>query len=134
MEAMTTSAKEMMDRINIILDKSSSEDDILLAIDDLEYYAMDLDNAKDLDGIGGFSLMVHILNDSNSTIAMKRGVLNLFGSSVKNDREVQDISMKYHPIESILKLLEDSINSLDELTLKKILYCLGSLLRYNPAV
>lgn len=134
MEAMTSDTKEMKDRINIILDKSSTEDDILLAIDDLEYYAMDLNNAKDLDGIGGFSLMVHILNDDNSTIGMKRGVLSLFGSSVKNAKEVQDISMKYHPIEAILRLLENSISSFDEVTLKKVLYCLGSLLRYNPAV
>lgn len=134
MESMTSDAKEMRDRINIILNEESTEDDILLAIDDLEYYAADLNNAKDLDGMGGFSLMVHILNDTNSTTAMKRGVLSLFGTSVKNDRDVQDISMKYHPIEAILRELNNSFVTKDELTLKKAVYCIGSLMRHNPAV
>lgn len=131
MESMTTETKEMQKRIDIIVNETSTEEDIITAINDLEYYISDQDNAHDLDNLGGLSLLVHLLTDES--INIKKAALTALGTCVKNIKEIQDMALNYHPIPIIFNILNDSYIQSDYLTSKKSMYCLGSLLRNNPS-
>ena len=54
--------QEMVDKIN---KSKSTKGEILEALDQLEYYVHQIDNARDLDSIGGLALVVNFLNQSD---------------------------------------------------------------------
>ena len=52
---------ELVEKLN---SSESTKQDIIHALEDLEYYVHQIDNARDLDVIGGLGLLVNFLNQS----------------------------------------------------------------------
>ena len=51
------------------------------ALDDLEYYSHQIDNARDLNRVGGLELIVLLLNNSNEVLQQKSA--NVLGAAAQ---------------------------------------------------
>ena len=70
--------QEMVEKIN---KSKSTKGEILEALDELEYYVHQIDNARDLDNIGGLALVVNFLNQSDEDI--KSHAAHVIGSAAQ---------------------------------------------------
>ena len=55
----------MLEQLQVLADPRSSPSELVEALEELEYHAHQIDNARDLDTIGGLVLVVRLLNHSD---------------------------------------------------------------------
>ena len=60
--------KLMIDQVQS-LTREQEPSELVIALEDLEYHVHQIDNAKDLDTVGGLRRLVSLLNHSNSDVA-----------------------------------------------------------------
>lgn len=65
---VTDEVKQMIKLVDILRDNSSSSEELIFALTELEYLVHQIDNAKDLDIIGGLKLVVFLLEHTNDTV------------------------------------------------------------------
>ena len=65
---VTDDVRQMMKLIEILRDNSSSSEELIFALTELEYLVHQIDNAKHLDMIGGLQLVVFLLEHTNDTV------------------------------------------------------------------
>ena len=64
----TDDVKIMTKLVVILTDKTSSLEDLIFALTELEYHVHQIDNARDLDIIGGLQLVVLLLEHTNDSV------------------------------------------------------------------
>jgi len=64
----TDDGKQMMKLVDILHVNTSSEEELIFALSELEYFVHQIDNARDLDIIGGLKLVVFLLEHENDTV------------------------------------------------------------------
>lgn len=64
----TDDVKQIMKFVGVLRDNSSSLDELIFALSELEYLVHQVDNARDLDIIGGLELVVFLLEHTNDTV------------------------------------------------------------------
>lgn len=65
---VTDDVRQMMKLVDILHDNSSSSEELIFALTELEYLVHQIDNARDLDVIGGLKLVVFLLEHTNDTV------------------------------------------------------------------
>ena len=65
---VTDDVKQMIKLVDILRENSSSSEELIFALIELEYFVHQIDNAKDLDIIGGLKLVVFLLMHTNDTV------------------------------------------------------------------
>ena len=65
---VTDDVKQMIKLVDILRDNSSSSEELIFALTELEYLVHQIDNARDLDIIDGLKLVVFLLEHTNDTV------------------------------------------------------------------
>ena len=76
-----TDIEIMKDHISVLTNDSKSDNEKATTLDNLEYYVHQIDNARDLDRVGGFKLVVVLLNHTNELIRQKAA--NVIGAAAQ---------------------------------------------------
>ena len=58
----------MLEHLHILTDPATPTDDIIQSLHELEYHVHQIDNARDLDLLGGLVVIVKFLNHSNNSV------------------------------------------------------------------
>lgn len=99
----------------------------IAALQDLEYYVHQIDNAKDLATIGGLQLIIAGLNDSDD--AIRQECAFVLGSAVQSNPHVQVQAVDSGALQLLLQVLSTS----QSVPLrKKAMYAISGLLRMFP--
>ena len=65
---VTDDVRQMMKLVDILHTNTSSSEELIFALSELEYLVHQIDNARDLDVIGGLKLVVFLLEHTNDTV------------------------------------------------------------------
>ena len=65
---VTDDVRQMMKLVDILHDNSSSSEELTFALTELEYLVHQIDNARELDMMGGLKLVVSLLEHTNDTV------------------------------------------------------------------
>ena len=76
-----TDIEIMKDHISVLTNDSKSDSEKATTLDNLEYYVHQIDNARDLDRVGGFQLVVMLLNHTNELLQQKAA--NVIGAAAQ---------------------------------------------------
>ena len=58
----------MLQYLQVLMDPDSNTEDLIKALDELEYYVHQIDNARDFDLLGGLAVVVRFLNYTNTDV------------------------------------------------------------------
>ena len=139
------SAKAMQAGTDILLNTSSTDDEKLQVLRNMEYEVQQLDNAMDFATIGGLAATVNLLDHPNGSV--RKYAAWVIGTAVKNYKEVQLELLNLGGIETFINVLlleskglsittegiggkhdeEDDVKTID--VVGKQLYGLGASLR-----
>ncbi|XP_043924944.1 nucleotide exchange factor SIL1 [Protopterus annectens] len=116
--------KKIVDKFN---SSSSTLDEKIEALKNLEYYVHQVDNAQDLVSLGGFHLVINALNSTEPIL--KEHAAFVLGSAVSSNPKVQIEAVDGGALQKLLVLLatEQSVA-----IKKKALFALSSILRHFP--
>ncbi|XP_072026976.1 nucleotide exchange factor SIL1-like [Amphiura filiformis] len=119
---------EIMQRLVKIYNASdASLEERQMALHDLEYYAHQIDNARDLVSIGAFHLIIQALNDTEQIIRQEAAFV--MGSAVQSNPHVQVVAVDGGALQQLLRL----ISSTESFSVrKKAMYAMSALLRHFP--
>ena len=92
----------------------------------MEYYVHSIDLANDFFKFGGFTLLVHDLNQTSSSIDLKLAILGVFGAALQSNAQLKDQLFKTDFLRQIVVLIN---NSKDLPILKRSLFVLSVFLR-----
>ncbi|XP_077992621.1 nucleotide exchange factor SIL1-like [Glandiceps talaboti] len=114
-----------------LLDKYKNDgatiEDRQTALQDLEYYAHQIDNARDLVSLGGLDLIIKGLNDTVDVIRQESAFV--LGSAVQSNPTVQVEAVERGAIQLLLRLMSGNQPIVVK---KKVLYAISSLIRQFP--
>ena len=65
---VTEDVRQMMKLVDILRDNTSESEELIFALSELEYLVHQIDNARDLDDIGGLKLVVFLLEHTNDSV------------------------------------------------------------------
>ncbi|KAG8942760.1 hsp70 nucleotide exchange factor fes1 [Tulasnella sp. 424] len=120
-------AVRMRDAMAVAVDESKSEEERVVALDDLELLIESLDNANDMEVL---KLWEPILNLTTSPLpAISAQALWVVGTAVQNNPKSQTAFLKHEPFPTIINALS-SDTSTNEVR-AKALYVLSGALRHN---
>ena len=71
----------MKDHVAVLINNSKSDNEKVTTLDNLEYYVHQIDNARDLDRVGGFKQVVLLLNHTNELLQEKAA--NVVGAAAQ---------------------------------------------------
>ncbi|XP_068710184.1 nucleotide exchange factor SIL1-like [Montipora foliosa] len=97
------------------------------ALDELEYYVHQIDNARDLHSIGGLALVVKLMNSTEPSLASR--ATYVLGSAAQSNPQVQQAALKQEALPLLLRLLSKHEPMAVR---KKAMYALSSLIRLFP--
>ncbi|CAB3992264.1 Nucleotide exchange factor SIL1 [Paramuricea clavata] len=106
----------------------SAKSVILVALEELEYLVHQIDNARDLDVIGGLALVVNLLNQTDNEIQSQAAYV--IGSAAQSNLPVQVSLLESGALQLLTRLLVNTQDSPS--TRKKALYALSAMLRLFP--
>ena len=78
---MKSDAQIMKIKVEILKAENATEKERLNALDDLEYYVHQIDNAVDLDKIHGMEVVIKYLNNSN--VKLQEKAAKVIGAAVQ---------------------------------------------------
>lgn len=94
------------------------------SLEELEYYVHQIDNARDLDSIGGLSLVIKLMNSTEPTLVSR--ATYVLGSATQSNPQVQQAALKQGALPLLLRLLSKREPMAVR---KKAMYALSSLIR-----
>uniref|UniRef100_H3AMA3 Nucleotide exchange factor SIL1 n=1 Tax=Latimeria chalumnae TaxID=7897 RepID=H3AMA3_LATCH len=113
--------------VNKLNGSSSTLDEKIAALYDLEFYVHQIDNAQDLVSLGGLQLVINALN--NTEDVLKEHAAFVLGSALSSNPKVQIEAMEAGALQKLIILLATE----QSLTVKKkALYAVSSMLRHFP--
>jgi len=124
LDNLETDAEKMKKLLKIITDPQSDRNKIIYSMEELQFYIEDLDNANDLDKIGGIVPIIAKLDDSDSEI--RYWAAYLLVTVVQNNPRGQTTVLERGALPKLVLLLESETNNE---VLCKILSILSGLLR-----
>lgn len=116
--------EEISKHVQILNISSSSLVEKEHALDELEYYVHQIDNARDLDSIGGLSLVIKFMNSSEESL--RKRACYVLGSAAQSNLVVQQSALNQGALPLLLRLLSKREPMVVR---KKAMYALSSLLR-----
>lgn len=127
-------AERMKDDVAIAVDTSKTEDERIIALDDLELLIEHIDNANNLESLKLWEPIQSLLTSEEASTDIKVHALWVIGTALQNNPSAQDAYLKYNPIPTLLSFLTPSPTSTVSARAKAI-YTLSGLLKHNsPAV
>lgn len=114
----------LMKHVDTLNSSSSTLAEKEHALDELEYFVHQIDNARDLDTIGGLSLVIKLMNSSEE--GLRRRACYVLGSAVQSNPQVQQAALKQGALPLLLRLLSQPESMAVR---KKAMYGLSSLIR-----
>ncbi|KAJ7341531.1 hypothetical protein JRQ81_005739 [Phrynocephalus forsythii] len=124
---METDFEIMFKLINKFNSSSSTLEEKITALHDLEYYVHQVDNAKDLLSLGGLQLLINGLNSTEPL--MKEYVSFVLGSALSSNPRVQVAAIEGGALQKLLVILATDPSLAVK---KKALFALSSMLRNFP--
>lgn len=73
----------MKDQVYVLNNSASSKMEILQALEELEYLVHQIDNARDLDKIGGLTIVVNLLNATDNDDDVRSEAISVVGSAAQ---------------------------------------------------
>jgi len=121
---------EVMEKFVALLIRSGDDEESkVFALQELEYYVHQVDNANDFFLIdNAVNTVMLCLNSSNAEI--RENAIHVIGSAVQSNPSAQVKAIKENVIPSLLRLLADPVETLK--VKKKVIFALSSLLRNFP--
>jgi len=120
---LKSDAAKMKELLFIISSINETIDQRVSALEQLEDYAHQIDNAKDLETIGAVRVLIQLLNHSSN--ALVENSASVISAAVQNNPTAQIAALSHGALDSVLRLLGRNENSVK----KKALFALSSLLR-----
>lgn len=71
----------MLDHLQVLTNSNATSNEIIQSLIELEYYVHQIDNARDLDTLGGLAAIVRLLNHSDNNV--KCAAAFTFGAAVQ---------------------------------------------------
>ena len=139
---VTDDVKQMVKLVNIIRENSSSSEELIFALTELEYLVHQIDNARDLDIIGGLKLVVFLLEHTNDTVQCNAA--HVIGAAAQryiiavivynyccyySNQVVQEACLKYGALGYLTTIIDTSDKL--ELLYRRTIYAVSALLRLN---
>ncbi|XP_076814739.1 nucleotide exchange factor SIL1-like [Clavelina lepadiformis] len=120
---------EVMKRLVATLtDAKSSIEAKYVALQDLEYYVHQIDNANDLVTFGGFDIVHNTLNDTDVTL--REEAAHVIGSAMQSNPKVQIKAIESGVLSKLLFMLSSQHEPMT--VRKKCIYALSAMLRHFP--
>eukprot|EP00118_Oscarella_pearsei_P018415 m.188622 g.188622 ORF g.188622 m.188622 type:complete len:449 (+) comp39391_c1_seq4:682-2028(+) len=127
---MRSEVEIMMTHVETLANAESTKEARLHALNELEYYLHQIDNARDLNTIGGLVLVVRCLNDTDAEI--RSAAAMALGAAAQSNSAVQADCLEYDVLRQLLKQLSQEE---DIKVQRRFLFALSSLVRqYPPAL
>lgn len=117
----------IMEYVAVLNSSSSNLSEKEYALNELEYYVHQIDNARDLHSIGGLALVIKLLNSTEPSLASRASYV--LGSAAQSNPQVQQAALKLEALPLLLRLLS---KDKPMAVRKKALYALSSLIRLFP--
>ncbi|XP_033122374.1 nucleotide exchange factor SIL1-like [Anneissia japonica] len=128
MNVMVETDTEIMQRlVEQYKQKDASLQQRVNVLLELEYYVHQIDNAQNLESVGGFQILVDGLNDTE--LQIKEACAFVLGSAFQSNPKVQIQGLKEGAMSSLLRLM---YNDQPMSVQKKALYAVSSLIRHFP--
>ena len=109
-------------------------DAALGALEELEYYAEDLDNANDLAKIGGVQALLGCLNAAPPQPRLQEGACAVLAAGLQNNPKFQEAALALGvPAALLAPLRPDAADGVDAAVRQKALYALSALARSSAA-
>ncbi|XP_053140932.1 nucleotide exchange factor SIL1 isoform X2 [Hemicordylus capensis] len=124
---LETDFEIMFKLINKLNSSTSTLEEKIAALHDLEYYVHQVDNAKDLHSFGGLQLLINALNSTEPL--MKEYASFVLGAALSSNPKVQVAAIEGGALQKLLVILATD----QPLPVKKkALFALSSMLRHFP--
>ncbi|TFY76254.1 hypothetical protein EWM64_g7758 [Hericium alpestre] len=123
-------AELMKESLTKALDESLSEEERIIALDDLEMLVEHIDNANNLGKLQMYEPLQKLLTSSFSD-NIKTQALWVIGTAVQNNPAAQKAYLELNPLHTLLGFLSPSVHS-SQLRSKAV-YTLSGLLKHNAA-
>lgn len=120
-------AQKMKKLLEIVKKEESSREQKVAALEELQFYVEDLDNANDFVTIGGLPIVAQLLEDPNEAIQF--WALWILGTLVQNNPKVQQHASQQAVMDSTLRLLK---NETSHSVKEKALFALTGLMKEAP--
>lgn len=117
----------IMEYVAVLNSSSSNLSEKEHALNELEYYVHQIDNARDLHSIGGLALVIKLMNSTEPSLASRASYV--LGSAAQSNPQVQQAALKLEALPLLLRLLS---KDKPMAVRKKALYALSSLIRLFP--
>lgn len=117
----------IMEYVAVLNSSSSNLSEKEYALNELEYYVHQIDNARDLHSIGGLALVIKLMNSTEPSLASRASYV--LGSAAQSNPQVQQAALKLEALPLLLRLLS---KDKPMAVRKKALYALSSLIRLFP--
>lgn len=117
----------IMEFVAVLNSSSSNLSEKEYALNELEYYVHQIDNARDLHSIGGLALVIKLMNSTEPSLASRASYV--LGSAAQSNPQVQQAALKLEALPLLLRLLS---KHKPMAVRKKALYALSSLIRLFP--
>ena len=107
--------------------EGKTEEEKLKGLEDIMSFVEQIDLAKDLHKIGGFSTIISLLDDSSEKV--RAAAAQVVGTTVHNNPEPQKLANELGALNGLVRILSNPDATPNELT--KSLYGISSLIRHN---
>eukprot|EP00794_Sanderia_malayensis_P005152 gene5152-5802_t len=121
-------AQIMKLKLELLRSPNSTEQELSIVLDDLENYVHQIDNAVDLEKMGGFELIISYLNHSVATLQEKAA--KVIGSAVQSNPKAQAAALEHEAMPHLLRLISYASN---ERLRKTCTFALSAMIRNNPS-
>ncbi|XP_071477959.1 nucleotide exchange factor SIL1-like [Diadema antillarum] len=118
---------EIMTNLITEYKETTSTERRAVILQDLEYYVHQVDNAVDLERLGGWEILMAALN--NTSEALQTEAAHVIGSAVQSNPKAQVAAIDHGAMQLLLHLLRTTPSPA---TQKRALFGLSSLLRFFP--
>ncbi|KAF9078355.1 nucleotide exchange factor Fes1-domain-containing protein [Rhodocollybia butyracea] len=126
-------AQLMKEAMEVAVDRNRSEDDRIVALDNLEMLVEQIDNASNLENLKMWEPLHALL--TSSTDAVITQAVWVIGTALQNNPSAQDAYLKLNPLPTLTSFLSPKAVGSSKQTRSKVIYALSGLLKHNaPAL
>eukprot|EP01136_Pigoraptor_vietnamica_P019752 Opistho-1_new@67729 len=123
---MRSEIEILKELVEIVRNPNASASDRVDALNDMEDLVHQVDNARDLDSIGGLMPVIHAIDDTNEDIRATAALV--LGSAMQSNPPVQLRALEYGAIPRLVSLAADG----SDIGARRALYALASIARHYP--
>ena len=126
---MRSEVEIMAQHVDTLVDQMSTDEQRLHALNELEYYVHQIDNARDLNTIGGLVVVVRCLNDLD--VGIRGAAALVLGAAAQSNERVQTDCLEHDTLKLLLERLR---LEQDDVVKKRLVFAVSSVVRqFHPA-